>query len=174
MRSRWLVGGVAILVLSGCAQPPAPPPKVPDAPSSSAPIDSVNRTYHLRDLSTTTVGIGDRTIVAWVMDDDGKREEGMKWLTEAEVGPDQGMLFVFDAPRKVAFWMEDTLIPLDIVFISESKKVLNVVRGEPEDLTKLPSAGPTLYALELRAGTAKRLGIQPGQTIQIPPDLLGR
>lgn len=108
------------------------------------------------------------------MDDDGKREEGMKWLTEAEVGPDQGMLFVFDAPRKVAFWMEDTLIPLDIVFISESKKVLNVVRGEPEDLTKLPSAGPTLYALELRAGTARRLGIQPGQTIQIPPDLLGR
>lgn len=174
MRSRWLVGGVAVLVLAGCGQAPAPTPKAPDTPSSRAPIDSVNRTYHLRDLATAKLVIGGREIDAWVMDDEGKREEGMKWLTEAEVGPDQGMLFVFDAPRKVAFWMEDTLIPLDIVFISESKKVLNIVRGEPEDLTKLPSAGPTLYALELRAGTAKRLGIEAGQTIRIPPDLLGR
>lgn len=178
MRSRWLVGTLAFCALAGCRQDSPALPKASSPPAavvdSNPPIDSVNRTYHLRDLATTKVGIGGREIEAWVMDDEGKRQEGMKWLTEAEVGPDRGMLFVFDAPQKVAFWMEDTLIPLDIVFISESRKVLNVIRGEPQDMTKLPSAGPILYALELRAGTAKRLGVHPGQTIQIPSDLFGR
>ena len=76
---------------------------------------------------------------------------------------DQGMWFVFPGERKRQFWMKNTLIPLDIIFINSKLKVINVIhRAQPETLTPRRSKAPAQYVLELVGGQAKRRGIKPG------------
>lgn len=102
------------------------------------------------------------------MDDDSKQQEGMMWLTEKDVKDDQGMLFVFGSPAQQSFWMQNTLIPLDIIYIDAKGKVLNIVHGKPRDESPLPSTGPAQYVLELKDGMAARYRIGPGTVLTIP------
>ena len=85
-----------------------------------------------------------------------------------EMAADHGMVFDFQAERPVSFWMRNTYISLDMVFIRDGGEVLNVA----ENTTTLsdesvPSAGPVRYVLELIAGTADRIGLEPGDTIDL-------
>lgn len=172
--------GVALLVLAagvfGCTGGEArsghgsaqssPPP---------AHFESLRRTYHLKDLQRVTLEANGHAIPAWVMDDEAKRQEGMMWLEEADVRDEDGMIFVFPQVQpKCAFWMENTVLALDIIFISPAKKVLNIQRGRPFDRSSLPAAGPTLYVLEMKQGSAERLGIKAGTAVKIPSDLVGK
>ncbi len=74
-----------------------------------------------------------------------------------------GMLFIFDPPQRVAFWMKNTLIPLDMIFTDRAGIVTRVHEGAiPGDLT-LIEGGESVYAvLEINAGLADRYGIGPG------------
>lgn len=81
---------------------------------------------------------------------------------------DAGMLFIFERTQSVAFWMRNTLIPLDMVFITEDLRVLNIgARAIPHDETPVPSAGPVRYVLEINGGLAARLGITAGARVMI-------
>lgn len=102
------------------------------------------------------------------MDDDAKQQEGMMWLTDKDVKDDQGMLFVFPSAAQQSFWMQNTLIPLDIIYIDAKGKVLNIVHGKPRDESPLPSSGPAQYVLELKDGMAARYRIGPGTVLKIP------
>ena len=65
-------------------------------------------------------------------------EEKIKGLQEKEsLGENEGMLFIYDEPQELAFWMKDTAIPLDIVFIDEDGEVISVQQGQPYDETLL-------------------------------------
>jgi uncharacterized protein len=76
---------------------------------------------------------------------------------------DAGMLFVYDVPQRASFWMKNTLIPLDMLFIAPDGKIINIhERAVPQSLEPIPSAGPVKAVLELNGGTASRLGIKPG------------
>ncbi len=79
-----------------------------------------------------------------------------------------GMLFHYLTPQRVAMWMKNTLIPLDILFIRANGRVVNIAHGKPRDLTALPSRGRVLAALELAGGTAARLGIRAGAVVHHP------
>ncbi len=79
-----------------------------------------------------------------------------------------GMLFHYLTPQRVAMWMKNTFIPLDILFIKANGRVVNIAHGKPRDLTALPSRGRVLAALELAGGTAARLGIRPGAVVHHP------
>ncbi|WP_319547241.1 DUF192 domain-containing protein [Ruegeria conchae] len=74
-----------------------------------------------------------------------------------------GMLFIFDPPQRVAFWMKNTLIPLDMIFTDKAGTVTRVHEGAiPGDLTPI-EGGDSVYAvLEINAGLAARYGIRPG------------
>ena len=74
-----------------------------------------------------------------------------------------GMLFVFDPPQPVAFWMKNTLIPLDMIFVDREGTVTRVHQGAiPGDLTPI-EGGDSVYAvLEVNAGLAARYSIRPG------------
>ncbi len=139
-------------------------------------FDSINRTYHLKDLESATLKANGHDIHAWVMDDGGKREEGMMWLTAEDVKDDDGMIFAFPdvQPKSNGFWMENTILALDIIFISEKKKVLNIQEGVPHDKTSLPAAGSYKFVLEMKKGSAKRLGIGAGTVITIPDSVKGK
>ncbi len=78
-----------------------------------------------------------------------------------------GMLFIFPKPQILQFWMKDTLIPLDMIFIDKDKKITNIVTATVGDLSIKKSILPALYCLELNAGTAKKLNLNPGDVINL-------
>lgn len=83
---------------------------------------------------------------------------------------DWGMLFLMPATRVQRFWMKNTLIPLDMVFLDEGWRVVGVVAGaEPRTLTGRGVDTPSRYVLELNAGEAARAGIEPGVRARFYP-----
>ncbi len=109
---------------------------------------------------------GNATFKCQVADDFYERQQGLMGVEELE--QDRGMLFVFDSPRTVSFWMKDTLIPLDIIFINETGHVLNVAQADPEpgvpddQLTHYDSNGAALWVVEINQGICESQGIVPG------------
>ena len=100
-----------------------------------------------------------------VADTPEEREVGL--MCRTELAPGRGMLFDFEAPRHgVAFWMRNTLIPLDIIFIRPDGRVLSVARNaRPLDETQLPAGGTIRGVLELAGGRAAQIGLQPGDHV---------
>lgn len=83
---------------------------------------------------------------------------------------DHGMLFVFPAPRPQSFWMRNTFIPLSIAFIDTSGRIVNIEDMAPQDDRSTWSAGPALYALEMKKGWFAQKGIRPGAKVEgLPP-----
>lgn len=148
-------------------------PAVSKDGSSSANPES-NRIYPLSNLRVVNLGVNGKTIRAWVMDDNPKREEGLMYVTNKDIADDQGMIFVFGTPQALTFWMHNTLIPLDIVYITASGKVANVVNAKAMDDTNLPSKGLCNRVLELKAGGAVKFGITAGTMISIPKDVVSQ
>ena len=99
-----------------------------------------------------------------IADNDASRERGL--MFRKSLGPDAGMLFDFHTTQYVSFWMKNTLIPLDMVFIDARGTVVNVAaNATPLSEANIPSAGPVLAVLELRGGRAAQLGIQAGDQV---------
>ena len=138
--------------------------------------DSPNRTYHLKDLEKVKLKVSGQDIPVWVMDDEGKRKEGMMWLTADDVADHDGMIFAFPdvQPPSNGFWMSNTILALDIIYISPKMKVLNIQEGRPHDETSLPSKGDYQFVLEMKQGGAEKFGIKPGTEIAIPATVKGK
>lgn len=85
------------------------------------------------------------------------------------LAPDTGMLFVFDSPRPQSFWMQNTFIPLDMIFIGGDRRIIGIVENA-EPLTTAPRRveGDSQYVLEIGGGLSARLGIRPGQPVELP------
>ncbi len=83
------------------------------------------------------------------------------------------MLFIYSRERNLVFWMKDTLIPVDILFLDSAGIVVDVQTMAPEpgvrdaELTRYPSAGPARYALEMNAGLAEVHGIVVGSHVEL-------
>jgi hypothetical protein len=87
-------------------------------------------------------------------------------MFRTSMGADEGMIFPMDPPRQAAFWMKNTVIPLDIIFIGVDHKILNIAaKATPYSEEPLPSAGKVSGVLELNGGRAAALGIGPGDTV---------
>ena len=78
---------------------------------------------------------------------------------------DRGMIFPYEPPQDVAFWMKNTLIPLDIIYIRKDRTIARITNAEPMDITPLPSGEPVSVVLEIRGGRAKELGIREGDVV---------
>ena len=92
-----------------------------------------------------------------------EQQKGLMFRTG--MGPDEGMIFPNDVPQQRSFWMHNTVIPLDIIYVGPDQKVLNIAHGEPYNDTPLPSAGSVINVLELNAGRSEQLGIKPGDAV---------
>jgi len=83
------------------------------------------------------------------------------------MGANEGMIFVGRAPQQASFWMKNTVIPLDIVFVGTDKRILNIgANAVPYSLDPVPSIGPVVAVLELGGGRAAQLGIGPGDAVE--------
>ena len=82
------------------------------------------------------------------------------------LAPDRGMLFTYAKPQPAAFWMKNTLIPLDIIYIAPNGRVLSIARNaRPHDETPIASGGMILGVLEIAGGRAAQLGVLPGDRV---------
>lgn len=100
-----------------------------------------------------------------VADTDAEQQRGLMFRREMQ--PDWGMLFVYDGQARRSFWMENTFIALDMVFIDATGEIDSIIeQAEPLTRVKRRSRGPAQYVLELNAGTADELGIEPGMTVE--------
>ena len=83
---------------------------------------------------------------------------------------DHGMLFYYDENKPQSFWMKNTLISLDVIFIKENGKISNIhhMAVPLDEETKLPSLGSIVAALEVNGGTAAKLGIKAGDVVKHP------
>lgn len=80
-----------------------------------------------------------------------------------------GMLFIYPAPRSVSFWMRNTLIPLDMLFVGPDGTILSIHENAvPRDDTSIPGGAGVQYVLEINGGMAARLGISVGDVMQHP------
>ncbi|MEM6367361.1 MAG: DUF192 domain-containing protein [Myxococcota bacterium] len=142
--------GFGLAALGACAGPPAD--------ECGAAKDAFRIPVHI------VTEEGAVRIQAEVADDESERARGLMFrecLRERE-----GMLFLFPQPRQQSFWMKNTLIPLDMIFIREDRTVLGIVaEAEPQTLTSRRVPGASQYVLELAGGEAARLGIESGQRV---------
>ena len=89
-----------------------------------------------------------------------QQETGMMFRTS--VAPDRGMVFPYEPAQEVAFWMKNTLIPLDIIYIRRDGTIVRITQAQALDLTPLPSGEPITAVLEIGGGRAAELGIKEG------------
>ena len=79
--------------------------------------------------------------------------------------PNEGMIFPYDPPATVSFWMKNTLIPLDIIYIRANGSIARITKAKELDLTPLPSGEPIGAVLEIRGGRSAELGIREGDKV---------
>ena len=95
---------------------------------------------------------------------DAERSRGLMFRKELPEG--HGMLFDFQPEQPVAFWMHNTYISLDMIFIRGDGRILRIAENtEPMSDRLVPSGGPVRAVLEVIAGTARKLGIAPGDRV---------
>lgn len=108
---------------------------------------------------------GDAHFQVQIADTEPTRERGLMFVKH--LGPADGMLFDFKTPQEVSFWMKNTLIPLDMLFIAPDGRIVSIARNAvPMDETGIPSGGAVLGVLELRGGRAAEIGAEPGDRVR--------
>ncbi|ANT52080.1 DUF192 domain-containing protein [Mesorhizobium amorphae] len=109
---------------------------------------------------------GERSFSIEIADSSDEREAGL--MFRKDMADDHGMLFVFESSGPLTFWMKNTPMPLDLIFVGQDGKVRSIKRGEPESEAVISSGLPVRFVLELKAGTAAKDGIAYGDLLRHP------
>ncbi|MEZ0170882.1 DUF192 domain-containing protein [Microvirga sp. TS319] len=118
-------------------------------------------------LSITTQGGQKHGFQVEVARNDADRAQGL--MFRRSMAADHGMLFDFGRVEPVSMWMQNTYLPLDMLFIRQDGTIARVAANtEPLSTRTISSGEPVLAVLELNAGTAARLGIKPGDKVEHP------
>jgi hypothetical protein len=161
MVSRWsLMAAAAAVLLAACAGPARS-----DAPAVPQTCDGfvVPANPRLSDLTIDTAK-GPVALKIELADTENLRELGL--MCRPSIADDRGMLFDFDPPQPVTFWMHNTLISLDMVFISPDGRILRIAHNVTPMSDDVTASGGTIRGvLELGAGRAAALGLAPGDRV---------
>jgi uncharacterized membrane protein (UPF0127 family) len=96
-----------------------------------------------------------------------QREQGL--MFRRSMAPDAGMLFDMDAPQSITMWMKNTLIPLDMLFLDPSGRIVDIhQRAVPLSTDIISAKAPARYVIELNGGTADRIGVKIGDRVTSP------
>jgi uncharacterized protein len=99
-----------------------------------------------------------------VADDDAKRQRGLMFRDKME--QNQGMIFLFEKESPQAFWMHNTILPLDIIYVNANMEIVHIAKNaKPFDDTALPSVKPSKYVVEVNGGYTDKLNIKDGDKI---------
>jgi uncharacterized membrane protein (UPF0127 family) len=145
----------ALAALPACKSSVGPRPATGAAPADAA-------------TAAVVVDTGERQLTFHVelARTEEERERGLMYRDH--LAPDAGMLFLFERPALQTFWMKNTLIPLDMIFISSDRAIVGIVaNAEPLTLTPRAVNEPSQFVLEIGGGLAARLGIRAGQRLEL-------
>jgi uncharacterized membrane protein (UPF0127 family) len=115
-------------------------------------------------LPEVTLTISGKKAVAEVVTTVEQRATGL--MNRFSLRPDHGMLFVFERPEVLSFWMKNTFVPLSIAFIGQDGKIVNIEDMQPQTEDPHWSKGPALFALEMRKGWFAERGITAGAKVE--------
>lgn len=152
----------ALALIAGCS------PGAADAGTKSAQESVAAAVHPVSGLPVVpvTVTAGGKALVFRTEVARTPAEQAKGLMFRTQLADTEAMIFLRDPPDRAAFWMRNTLIPLDIVFIGLDHKILNIAENAvPYDETPLPSAGVTLAVFEINGGLAAKLGIKPGDKV---------
>lgn len=121
-------------------------------------------------VETVTLSIAGQSLKVEVARTEAEREHGL--MGRKDLGPRDGMIFVFDREDHLTFWMKDTPTALSIAFISTEGKILQIEDMEPYSLVTIRSRIAARYALEMRKGAFSDLGISEGSVVTFPASFL--
>ncbi len=139
----------ALFALAACAQPATESQAEGALPVEQLSIDTAS---------------GPVTLHVEIADDDAERARGL--MFRESLADDAGMLFHFQEPEMASFWMRNTVLSLDIIFIAPDGRILNIAdHTTPFSEAPIPADGLTRGVLEIRAGRAEALGIRPGALV---------
>jgi uncharacterized protein len=103
---------------------------------------------------------------AWRAETPQTREQGLMFVEENAVRPDQAMIFIYDPPQYVSMWMKNTLLPLDMLFVDERGCVVTIkLNATPGSLAEIKSRVPVSLVVELKAGTIAAHGMAIGDRV---------
>lgn len=97
-----------------------------------------------------------------------QEEQARGLMYRTSLAADRGMIFPFDPPQDASFWMKNTLIPLDMIFIRGDGSIARIATAQPQSLDPVGAAEPIAAVLEIRGGHAAELGIRAGDRVDWP------
>ncbi|BDW81439.1 hypothetical protein MACH24_08770 [Erythrobacter sp. Dej080120_24] len=154
----FAVLGLAACSANGAAQeaPVAPPETQAAAVHPESGLELID----------VTVLSGDKrhVFVTEVAASNAAQQRGMMFRTQ--MGDDEGMIFPSYVPQMRSFWMKNTPLPLDIIFIGEDNRIINIGDGVPYSTASVASDGPAIAVFEIRGGLSAELGIKPGDLVE--------
>ena len=149
----------AVAALAACSPQPA---------TEATPAAAASVTHPVSGLPvvplTITTAKGKHTFRVEVAKTDEEQAQGLMFRTQ--LGPDEGMIFPREPVDVPSFWMKNTPLPLDIIFIDTDRRVLNIAANTvPYSLTPVSAVGMSSAVLEIPGGRAAALGIGPGAKV---------
>jgi len=133
--------------------------------SAQMPAESLDQ-FPKATLAIYTPDMHKHVFKIWVADTERRREQGLMYVKT--LSADQGMLFIFDSPQVISMWMKNTLIPLDMVFITTNGLIESIAANtKPMSEKIVRSKGVTATVLELKGGVAAQLGIRAGAVVKL-------
>ena len=103
---------------------------------------------------------------AWRAESFAARAQGLMFVKDSEMQPDQAMIFIYDPPERVSMWMKNTLLPLDMLFVDERGCVIRThENARPGSLATSTSGSPIMLVVELKAGQIAARGIGRGDRV---------
>jgi uncharacterized membrane protein (UPF0127 family) len=155
----WLLP--LLLLVPACTPQAAQP-----TPSPAVAQPAVHPVSGLPVIPLTVTPIGGRPHAFRVEVARTEAEQARGLMFRTAMGADEGMIFPYDPPQTVSFWMKNTVIPLDIIFIGPDHRVINIAaNATPYSEASLPAQAPAAAVLELNGGRAAQLGIGPGARV---------
>lgn len=146
---RWWLLGLLALTLAGCEEPA---PEVVATPKTAADF------FEIR--------VGDKTVRMQLAVRPGEMERGL--MERRDLGRDEGMIFVYERPQRLSFWMRNTPTPLDIGFFNASGMLEEIYPMYPFDETPVRSRSTLLsLALEMNQGWFSQNGVKPGAQLDV-------
>ena len=109
---------------------------------------------------------GEKSFTIEVADDQSERSKGL--MFREKMDDDHGMLFIFEQTQPVGFWMKNTPMALDLLFIGQDGKVRDILPGNPFSEAVISPSEPVRFVLEFKAGTSQKAGIKAGDMLRHP------
>jgi uncharacterized membrane protein (UPF0127 family) len=152
--SRLIIGGLLLLVaVSACRR---------DQATAATAATGAAKTV----ADFFPIQVGDRVIRMQLAVRDAEMQRGL--MQRRDLGRDEGMIFVYERPRQLSFWMRNTPTPLDIGFFDASGELKEVYPMYPFDETSVPSRSAEIqYALEMNQGWYRENGVKPGAKLDL-------